>query len=131
MHQMHPDDAAAVARARGGDQDAFRVLVERHGRNIYRLAYRMTGSAEDAEDVVQELRRAYRQLARSRRVELRHVAVPDRFQLRDRPPASRPHRETGKTPDVLDRLSPGPGPNDRGPGLRRTDQRTRAGGAAG
>jgi len=65
MKQMHPDDAAAVAKARGGDQDAFRVLVERHSRTIYRLAYRMTGKAEDAEDVVQEtLVRAYRQLGR-------------------------------------------------------------------
>jgi RNA polymerase sigma-70 factor (ECF subfamily) len=65
MKQMHPDDAAAVAKARGGDQDAFRVLVERHSRTIYRLAYRMTGRAEDAEDVVQEtLVRAYRQLGR-------------------------------------------------------------------
>jgi RNA polymerase sigma-70 factor (ECF subfamily) len=65
MKQMHSDDAAAVAKARGGDQDAFRVLVERHSRTIYRLAYRMTGRAEDAEDVVQEtLVRAYRQLGR-------------------------------------------------------------------
>jgi len=65
MKQMHADDAAAVAKARGGDQDAFRVLVERHSRSIYRLAYRMTGKPEDAEDVVQEtFVRAYRQLGR-------------------------------------------------------------------
>ena len=65
MKQMHPDDAEAVAKARGGDQDAFQVLVERHSRSIYRLAYRMTGRPEDAEDVVQEtLVRAYRQLGR-------------------------------------------------------------------
>jgi RNA polymerase sigma-70 factor (ECF subfamily) len=65
MKQMHSDDAEAVAKARGGDQDAFRVLVERHSRTIYRLAYRMTGKPEDAEDVVQEtMIRAYRQLGR-------------------------------------------------------------------
>jgi RNA polymerase sigma-70 factor (ECF subfamily) len=65
MKQMHPDDAAAVARARGGDHDAFRVLVDRHSRSIYRLAYRMTGRPEDAEDVVQEtFVRAYRRLGR-------------------------------------------------------------------
>ena len=65
MKQMHSDDAQVVAKARGGDQDAFRVLVERHSRSIYRLAYRMTGRPEDAEDVVQEtLVRAYRQLGR-------------------------------------------------------------------
>jgi RNA polymerase sigma-70 factor (ECF subfamily) len=65
MKQMQLDDAAAVARAKGGDEEAFRVLVERHSRSIYRLAYRMTGRAEDAEDVVQEtFVRAYRQLSR-------------------------------------------------------------------
>src|SRR6478609_9865775 len=65
MKQMHSDDAQVVAKARGGDQDAFRVLVERHSRSIYRLAYRMTGKPEDAEDVVQEtFVRAYRQLGR-------------------------------------------------------------------
>ena len=62
---MHLEDAAAVAKAIGGDEDAFRVLVERHSRSVYRLAYRMTGSAADAEDVVQDtFVRAYRQLAR-------------------------------------------------------------------
>jgi RNA polymerase sigma-70 factor, ECF subfamily len=65
MSQMQLDDAAAVARARDGDQEAFRVLVDRHSRSIYRLAFRMTGRAEDAEDVVQEaFVRAYRQLSR-------------------------------------------------------------------
>ena len=62
---MQLDDAAAVAKAKGGDEEAFRVLVERHSRSIYRLAYRMTGKPEDAEDVVQEtFVRAYKQLAR-------------------------------------------------------------------
>jgi RNA polymerase sigma-70 factor (ECF subfamily) len=59
------DDLAAVAKARGGDQEAFRLLVERHSRSVYRLAYRMTGRPEDAEDVVQEtFVRVYRQLDR-------------------------------------------------------------------
>jgi RNA polymerase sigma-70 factor, ECF subfamily len=62
---MHPDDEAAVLRARDGDEEAFRLLVERHSRHVYRLAYRMTGRAEDAEDVVQDaFVRAYRQLNR-------------------------------------------------------------------
>jgi len=29
-------------------------LVERHSRNVFRLAYRMTGNQQDAEEVVQE-----------------------------------------------------------------------------
>ena len=62
---MPQSDAAAVALARDGDSEAFRALVERHGRAVYRLAYRMTGSQQDAEDVVQEtFLRAYKQLSR-------------------------------------------------------------------
>jgi RNA polymerase sigma-70 factor (ECF subfamily) len=62
---MLADDEAAVARARGGDEEAFRLLVDRHSRSVYRLAYRMTGQAEDAEDVVQEtFVRVFRQLDR-------------------------------------------------------------------
>ena len=56
-------DLAAVSRARGGDADAFRDLVQRHSRTIFRVAYRMTGNEHDADDVVQEtFLRAYRQI---------------------------------------------------------------------
>src|SRR5262245_6174347 len=59
------DAAAVLARARQGDSDAFRVLVERHSRSVFRLAYRLTGNEQDAEDVVQEtFLRAYKQLSR-------------------------------------------------------------------
>ena len=63
---MDATEAAAVlARARQGDSDAFRALVEQHSRSVFRLAYRMTGNEQDAEDVVQEsFLRAYRQLGR-------------------------------------------------------------------
>jgi RNA polymerase sigma-70 factor (ECF subfamily) len=63
---MDATEAAAVlARARQGDGEAFRALVERHSRSVFRLAYRMTGNEQDAEDVVQEsFLRAYRQLGR-------------------------------------------------------------------
>ena len=59
------DVAAVLARARQGDGEAFRALVEQHSRSVFRLAFRMTGNEQDAEDVVQEsLLRAYRQLGR-------------------------------------------------------------------
>src|SRR6267378_1620141 len=60
---METSDATAIDRARGGDSDAFRLLVERHSQPIFRVAYRMTGNEHDADDVVQEtFLRAYRQL---------------------------------------------------------------------
>ncbi len=65
MESMEERDAAAVAKARAGDADAFGALVERHSRSIFRLAYRMTGNEHDAEDVVQDtFLRAHRRLAR-------------------------------------------------------------------
>ena len=59
------EGAAVLARARQGDGEAFRALVEQHSRSVFRLAFRMTGNEQDAEDVVQEsFLRAYRQLGR-------------------------------------------------------------------
>src|SRR5262245_2844609 len=59
------ESAAVLARARQGDSEAFRALVERHSRSVFRLAFRMTGNEQDAEDVVQEsFLRAYKQLGR-------------------------------------------------------------------
>lgn len=56
-------DAVAVERTLAGERDAFRVLVERHSAQLFRLAYRMTGNEHDAEEVVQEaFLRAYRSL---------------------------------------------------------------------
>lgn len=58
-------ESALIARAQDGDQDAFRELVEGHSTAVFRLAYRMMGSEENAEDVVQEaFLKAYRNLHR-------------------------------------------------------------------
>src|SRR5438045_2735281 len=62
---MDAEIATVLARARQGDSEAFRALVERHSRTAFRLAYRMTGNEHDAEDVVQDsFLKAYRQLGR-------------------------------------------------------------------
>jgi RNA polymerase sigma-70 factor (ECF subfamily) len=71
MKRMRPSvekpddsDAIAVERTLAGDREAFRVLVERHSANVFRLAYRMTGNQHDAEEVVQEaFLRAYQKLS--------------------------------------------------------------------
>jgi RNA polymerase sigma-70 factor, ECF subfamily len=61
---MELTDGALVAKARAGETEAFRSLVERHSRRLFHLAFRMTGNEQDAEDVVQEsFLRAYRRLA--------------------------------------------------------------------
>ena len=58
-------DNELIERVRGGEDEAFRLLVERHSRAIYRSAYRITGNSADADDVVQEtFLRAYRSLGR-------------------------------------------------------------------
>lgn len=66
--EARPDrgaDARDVERVLAGDQDAFRLLVERHSRGLFRLAYRMTRNEQDAEEVVQDtFLRAYRKLDR-------------------------------------------------------------------
>jgi RNA polymerase sigma-70 factor (ECF subfamily) len=43
-----------VVPAEGSESDSFRALVEEHSPMVFRLAFRMTGNASDAEDVVQE-----------------------------------------------------------------------------
>lgn len=107
MDQMALDDAAAVAKAKGGDEEAFRVLVERHGRAIYRLAYRMTGKAEDAEEVVQEtLIRAYRQLSRfEARANFSTWLYRIGFNCAVDYLRGRPHRETLEAHETLDARS--------------------------
>ena len=60
---MAMSDRGVVAAVRAGDREAFRQLVEQHSRSIFRLAFRMTGNEQDAEEIVQEaFLRAYRKI---------------------------------------------------------------------
>ncbi|SDL37501.1 RNA polymerase sigma-70 factor, ECF subfamily [Nonomuraea jiangxiensis] len=58
------EESAVVAAARDGDESAFGALAERHRRELQVHCYRMLGSVEESEDLVQEtFLRAWRGLA--------------------------------------------------------------------
>lgn len=50
----HADDAALVRRALARDGAAFRFIMERHNRRLYRVARSILRNDSEAEDVVQE-----------------------------------------------------------------------------
>ncbi len=52
--QRHAEDVALVRRIMGGDEDAFRALVERYQKRLYWLAYDILLDGEEARDAVQE-----------------------------------------------------------------------------
>jgi RNA polymerase sigma-70 factor (ECF subfamily) len=56
-------EAALVDACLTGRAGAFDLVVERHGRSVYRLCYRFVGNHEDASDLSQDVfLRAYRGL---------------------------------------------------------------------
>lgn len=70
--EVPEEERSWLERARNGDRDAFDRLAERHRAELVRACRRRLGSADDAEDVVQEtLVRAFRGLAA--------LTDPDRF----------------------------------------------------
>jgi RNA polymerase sigma-70 factor, ECF subfamily len=61
---MGNDDHALIRAVLAGDKDAYGLLVERHSESVFRVAFRITESDADAEEVVQEtFLRGYRSLA--------------------------------------------------------------------
>ncbi|MBI3946253.1 MAG: sigma-70 family RNA polymerase sigma factor [Armatimonadetes bacterium] len=78
---MAADDAELVRRTRGGDRDAFAVLVDRYRDAVLGVAYHYLGRAEEVQDAAQEaFVRAYLSLAQLREPErfgpwLRRIAA--------------------------------------------------------
>lgn len=63
MRGMEGNDLELVEQARAGDSDAFRELVEAHSQRVFRTAFRLTRSEDNAEDIVQEtFLKAFRKL---------------------------------------------------------------------
>ena len=70
----------AVRRARAGDREAFTVLVERHGTELYRLAAGIVGEREAGDLAQESLVTAWQQLPRLREADafapwLRRICV--------------------------------------------------------
>ena len=49
-----PTDETLLQEFVAGERASFELLVRRHSQELYRFAYRITGSSSSAEDVVQE-----------------------------------------------------------------------------
>src|SRR6266699_1093150 len=114
-----------IARARAGDDNAFRELVEMHSHELQVHCYRILGSLQDAEDALQEtLVSAWRNLiatnrclsmlrADSRRPRtatlIPDVTLPEPTGVSDVPPWLEPY------PDVLldNLVDQAPGPETR------------------
>lgn len=61
------DDREVVALVQRGDRDAFGILVTRYQKMVFALAQRMTGSPDEAQDVVQtSFLNAFRQIGNFR-----------------------------------------------------------------
>jgi RNA polymerase sigma-70 factor (ECF subfamily) len=63
--QNTPDDQGLLESAKGGNEDAYRELIEVHRSELHAHCYRMLASVEDADDAVQDtMLRAWRGIAR-------------------------------------------------------------------
>ena len=61
---MAKNDQALIRAVLAGDKEAYGVLVERHGESMFHVAFRITESEPDAQEIVQDaFLRGYRSLA--------------------------------------------------------------------
>ena len=113
---MNELDAAILARARSGNREAFRTIVERHSAAVFRVAYRLTRSEQDADDVVQEtFLKAYVELPRfegraSVATWLHRIAVNCAIDLLRRRSSAPSAAASDGEPAAARLASPAPGP---------------------
>lgn len=100
------DDSALAELAVGGDHEAFRHIMQRFGRLLYRIARGAVDDDTEAEDIVQEtFVRAYRKLDTFRgdaplRTWLVSILLNEaRSQLRRRRPMVQPEQIDSSAPD--------------------------------
>src|ERR1700683_4609502 len=53
--QYHCDEVDLVARLQGGDETAFREIVDRYASKIYRVSYGILRNRDDADEIAQEV----------------------------------------------------------------------------
>ena len=64
------DEEETIARVLEGDREAFSILIEAYQPAVFNLAFRLTGSAQEADDLAQEsFLRAFEKLGQFRRGE--------------------------------------------------------------
>jgi RNA polymerase sigma-70 factor (ECF subfamily) len=127
----HADDGA-VAAATAGDPSAFATLAERHRRELHVHCYRMLGSLEDAEDMVQEtFLRAWRKRSSFQgrstlRAWLYRIATNACLDLLDRRPRqpSGPGFEITWLEPYPDRLLDAPAPVEQEPDVAVVERET-------
>jgi RNA polymerase sigma-70 factor (ECF subfamily) len=132
MAQSTQHEDALIRRAVQGDAVAFDRLVEQYSPRVYALAYRMIGSAEDAQDIAQEaFVRVYHALPRYKgeaafSTWLYRIVTNvcyDELKRRKRRPATFSEMESDEGEARIDTL-PGGGESPEDAALRRERQRT-------
>lgn len=106
---MERDESTAIDQVLRGNRDSYRLLMERHYPTAYRMAFRITGNAEDAEEAAQDaFLRAYRKLDSFRRDSnfstwVNRIAMNSALNI-----VERRQRDLGHTAERLDE-APAPG----------------------
>mgnify|MGYP000385543308 FL=1 len=98
-------DEVLFEAARGGDEKAFRVLVDRHARIVRRLALSILGDVHEAEDIAQEAFVAAWRARESWKPEARFTTWLHRIAVNKAIDRYRGRRATPEPAEVITRLA--------------------------